>query len=111
MEFMSSPPDVVRSANQRWLLDRWSAARDGTRLPPLRKLEPDQLATPQDDLSLIRVIHANGAVRFSILSYGERVAALFDLVDRIGSFLDEIIPLDFREPTLATYRHVVASGL
>jgi len=110
MEFIHSRPDIVRSENQRSLLARWHVARGAATLPAWQELQPNALAMPDDDLSFLDVVPANGA-RFQIRFHGARIAQLYGRVSCVGRFLDEVVPPSSRAATLATYQHAVAHRL
>jgi len=110
MEFMRSPPDVIRSSTQHWLIGHWQSLRGPAPLPAWQDLRPDTLAIPSDDLSLTKVLPGTDGERFQVIFHGSRVAELYGRrADCIGKCLDEILPASALPGALATYRHVVAS--
>jgi hypothetical protein len=109
MEFATSRADIVRSANQRWLLAQWNGLRGATPMPVWQELH--NVARNVDDLSLTEVVGSDGSVRFRILFHGERIAELYGRVSCVGKFLDEILPAAYSEPALATYRKAVTTRL
>jgi hypothetical protein len=110
MEFTSSRADIVRSANQRWLLAYWNDRRGAASLPVWRGLE-QEFARASDDLSLNEVVADGATVRFRIKLHGARIAELYGSTSCVGKFLDEILPAAYREPALTTYRQTVSSRL
>jgi hypothetical protein len=111
MEFIHSRPDVVRSSNQRWLLDYWNRVRRDGRLPAWQGLEAEEFGAPSADLSFMDVMPANGSARFLIRFHGARIAQLYGRDSCVGKFLDEILPPNYCEAALATYREAVATRL
>jgi hypothetical protein len=109
MEFIHSRPDVVRSKQQRWLLDYWSHARGGQQVPIWQGL--DDMAAVCADLSYTQVVPAEDGPRFLIQFHGTRVAELFGRENCVGKFLDEILPAAYRHSALTTYRETVAQRL
>jgi hypothetical protein len=110
MEFMRSRPDVVRSREQCWLASYWNELRGTAPLPTWTDLQPDALGVPSDDLSITEVVTTDGGERFQIRFHGTRIAELYGRVNCVGKFLDEILPANASQGTLATYLHVVATG-
>jgi hypothetical protein len=110
MEFIHARPDIVRSANQRWLLDHWNGLRDSNPLPNWRGLQQG-FAPLSADLSLIDVIGPDGAARFQIRFHGPRVAALYGRTNCVGKFLDEILIGAYSKTALSTYHQAVATRL
>jgi hypothetical protein len=111
MEFIHSRPDVVRSNNQRWLLDYWKRARGAAQLPVWRDPEAEEFAGLSADLSGTEIVPANGGLRFLIRFHGTRVAELYGRESCVGKFLDEILPPTYCDAALATYRETVARRL
>lgn len=108
MQFRSAGPDVIRAINQRWLLKFWNDCRGGHALPVWRDLEGNELAAMADNLSFTDVVAAPDGPRFLIRYHGKRIGEAYGS-DCHGKHLDEILPANFREAALATYRHVIAS--
>jgi hypothetical protein len=111
MEFIDSPPDVIRSDTQRWLLDYWNRVRAGARLPTWQCLVTDEVAARSGDMSFTDVVLENGRMRFRIRFHGERIAVLYGLGDCTGKFLDDCLPESYREAALGTYCQAAATGL
>jgi hypothetical protein len=111
MEFMSSRPDVVRSINQRWLLNYWNKLRVGNLLPKWQALEIEELAGTLESLSFQDVVGADEAARFRVRFHGKRIAELYGRTDCMGKFLDEILPPSYSNAAHATYHQAVASKL
>jgi hypothetical protein len=110
MEFISSRPDVVRSINQRWLLNYWNRLRSRTVLPKWQALEIEELAGILESLSFHDVVSADGATRFLIRFHGKRIGELYGR-HCMGKFLDEILPRNYSNAAHATYHQAVASKL
>jgi hypothetical protein len=108
MEFMRSPPDVVRSHNQRRLLDYWQSQRGRAALPFWRGLDASEIPISSDNLACTEVVHEGANVRFRISFHGAQLVEAFGPVDCVGKFLDEILPPPYLGPALATYRQVVS---
>ena len=106
---MHSPPDIVRSRNQRWLLDHWGSLRSHASLPIWRGLQADQIRIPFDHLAWTEVVKEATDTRFRIGFHGAQLAEAFGGVECVGMFLNEILPPAYLGAALATYRHVVSS--
>jgi hypothetical protein len=111
MEFISSRPDIVRSINQRWLLNYWNRLRAGAVLPKWPGLEAEELAAGLDSLSFQEVVGTESAARFQILFHGERIAELYGRTNCVGKFLDEILPEPYSRVALSTYQQAVATKM
>src|SRR5262245_24291582 len=111
MEFINSRPDVVRSINQRWLLNYWNRLRAGATLTKWQSLEVEELAATLETLSFQDVIGAGDAARFQIRFHGKRIAELYGRTNCVGRFLDEILPPDYSNAAHATYRRAVSTKL
>jgi hypothetical protein len=112
VEFVISPPDIVRSINQLWLLKNWMRLRGSGRLPPLEGLTAQELAGVSDILLLTDVVKREGATRFLIRSSGARIAEYFGVSCSTGGqgrFLDEVLPVAYRGPALSTFHETVAA--
>jgi hypothetical protein len=109
MDFVSSRPDVVRSVNQRWLLQHWLSWRQDTHAPSWQKLDAQALTRMADTLAFLDVVESNGRQRFLVRFNGSRLCQAFghDSRDR---FIDEMLTEPLRESLLITYREVVATG-
>jgi hypothetical protein len=109
MNFVSSRPDVVRSVNQRWLLQHWLAWRRDDRMPSWQQLDAQALTRMADTLAFSDVVEANGQPRFLVRFNGARLRQAFgnDCRDR---FIDEVLTEPLRDTLLTTYRKVVTSG-
>jgi hypothetical protein len=110
MEFVNSRPDIVRSINQRWLLNYWYRLRGAAALPMWKDIEAEEIAAMLESLSFQEVEHTDGAVRFLVRFHGKRIAETYGSVCH-GKYLDEILPESFRPAALATYDKVVATRL
>lgn len=108
MQFLESRPGVIRSINQRWLLNHWNRIRADKAIPAWQGLEADDLARMTANLSFSDVVAGTTGVRFMIRYHGERIAETYGS-DCRGKFLDEILPAAIREPALDTYRHLLAT--
>lgn len=109
MNFVSSRPDVVRSVNQRWLLQHWLRWRRDDRVPSWQQLDAQALTRMAETLAFQDVVETDGKQRFLVRFNGSRLCQAFgeDCRDR---FVDEVLTEPLRETLLATYRKVVASG-
>jgi hypothetical protein len=111
MQFISSRPDVVRSINQRWLLNYWNKLRVGTTLPKWQAIEIEELAGILESLSFQDVVGPDEDSRFRVRFHGKRIADLYGRADCIGKFLDEILPPTYTTAAHSTYRQAVASKM
>jgi len=109
MNFVSSRPDVVRSVNQRWLLQHWLRWRRPDRVPSWQQLDAQALTRMAESLAFQDVVETNGTPRFLVRFNGARLCQAFG-EDCRNRFLDEVLTEPLRETLLATYRKVVASG-
>lgn len=107
MEYMLSPPDIVRSSNQRILLDYWHTLRADRALPVWCKVRTDKLAISHEDLSYTSVVGKDSARRFQITFHGTRVAEAYGRMNCVGKFLDDILPPAYSAAALSTYHQVV----
>jgi hypothetical protein len=71
----------------------------------------EDLAIPLDDLSCTAVVGLDGSARFQIQFHGARIAEAFGRANCVGKFIDEILPPDYAETALSTYRQVVEGRL
>jgi hypothetical protein len=110
VEFMSSRPDVIRSADQRRLLQYWNSRRSTAILPVWDCIEVPELDAISGSLSYADVVAASDHPRFLIRYHGARVAELYGAVC-IGKHLDEVLPPAYRTSALATYYKVVNEKL
>jgi hypothetical protein len=108
MQFVESRPGVIRSINQRALLNYWNRVRTGKTIPVWQGLEAEELAHMAENLSFSDVVASTTGVRFLIRQHGTRIAETYGSNCR-GKFLDEILPPAILEPALATYRHLLVS--
>ncbi|HWF94221.1 MAG TPA: PAS domain-containing protein [Xanthobacteraceae bacterium] len=110
MEFALSPPDVVRSINQSWLLKRWMRLRASSQLPPWDGLAADELAGISDNLAYADVLNRDDTVRFLIRFAGIRIAEYVGArCDGQGRFLDEALPPAYRDAALSTFHEALAA--
>ena len=112
MEFAISPPDIVRSINQLWLLKYWMRLRGSSPLPGAEALDTAELAGISDNLLLTDVIVGPGRTQFLITSSGPRIAEYFGVscpTGGQGRFLDEVLPAAYRDAALSTFHEVVAA--
>jgi hypothetical protein len=104
---VDSRPGVIRSINQRWLLNHWSRIRSGRTLPAWQGLASDELVRMTENLTFSDVVAGQDGPRFLIRYHGERIAEAFGSNCR-GKYLDQILPPAIRERALDTYRHLLA---
>jgi len=110
VEFVLSPPDIVRSISQLWLLKSWMRLRGSRQLPPWDGLTDDELAGMSDNLAFADVLNQDDTVRFLIRFAGVRIAEFVGVgCDGQGRFLDEALPAAYRDAALSTYRETVAA--
>lgn len=106
MKFEAWGPAVIRSVNQRWLLNHWARSRAGTMLPTWQGLDTDELVRMSESLSFCDVVSANGHPRYLIRFHGQKIAEAYGSNCR-GKFLDDILPHTIKDSALATYQHVL----
>jgi hypothetical protein len=110
VEFVLSPPDIVRSADQLWLLKSWMRVRGAARVPPLDALSGPELADLSGNLLSADVLRDAGLTRFLVRSCGARVMDYVGVVcDGQGKFIDEALPPAYRDAALSTFLEVVAA--
>ncbi len=112
VEFVLSPPDIVRSSGQLWLLERWIRTRGSRRLPAVEGAPADAPAGISDNLLFTDVVSHDGATRFLIRSGGRQVMEFFGVdcpTGGQGRFLDEVLPPAYRDAALSTFREAVAA--
>jgi hypothetical protein len=112
VEFVISPPDIVRSINQAWLLKCWMRWRSAARLPVLDSPAAEELAGVSDNLLCADVVNDAGRSRFLIRFSGVRILEYFGVIcaDRgQGRFLDEVLPAAYRDAALSSFHEVVAA--
>jgi hypothetical protein len=114
VEFVISPPDIVRSINQAWLLKCWMRWRGAARLPVSDGPVAEELAGVSDNLLCADVVNVNDArpSRFLIRFSGVRILEYFGVIcaDRgQGRFLDEVLPAAYRDAALSSFHEVVAA--
>jgi hypothetical protein len=111
VEFTQSGPDIIRSDNQRWLLDYWMSAPKHAGLPVWDGLQAGKTAIPLDDLSWTEVVESSAVTRFRIGFHGSRIAQAYGRENCVGKFLDEVLPPAYSNAALATYRQAVHGRL
>jgi hypothetical protein len=80
-------------------------------LPVWQGFDSDELAAMAENLSFQDVIrNEGGEARFLIRFHGRRISEAFGSVCQ-GKFLDEILPAQYRDKALSTYRQVLATSL
>jgi hypothetical protein len=105
-----SPPDIVRSANQLWLLKSWMRVRDCGLLPSLDAPLGPGLAGLSGNLLSADVVRDAGLTRFLIRSCGARIMEYVGVVcNGQGKFIDEALPPAYRDAALSTFLEVVAA--
>ena len=109
MEFTTARPDVIRAINQRWLLKFWTQHLDGARVPRWQTVKPDDLASIQDQLSLLDVTGGQPP-RFLIRFHGRMVAQVYGSTDCRGRHLDEVVVPERRNTGLEPYVEAVRTG-
>ena len=114
MEFTNSPPDVIRSINQIWLLQYWTRLRAAHPFPPVRALNAEKLTSISANLLMTEVVNANtsGNARFLICFNGARIAESMGMGSPNqckGRFLDEVLPASYCAAAHSTFHQVVAA--
>jgi hypothetical protein len=107
MQFSVAPPQVVRSITQRWLLDLWNRARGTHPLPLWQDLRTDEVWSLLDSLLFCDVVTDGGAPRLLVRLHGKRVAEMYARKDFEGAFLDEVLPIAWRDTAMRTYREAI----
>jgi hypothetical protein len=107
MEFTQSGPDIIRSDQQRRLLDHWASLRGNARLPIWPGLDADEITRARDNLALTHVVGEHDDARFRLEFHGWRLAKSFGDMECVGMFLDEILPQPYLRAALATYREAM----
>ena len=108
MQFTTSPPDVIRSVRQRWLLGEWNRLRRTRPMPASKDLVVEDLSRMVDSLMFCDIVAGSGDIRFLIRYRGQRILETYGECD--GKHLDDTLPAISRDATLSAYRHVVAIG-
>jgi hypothetical protein len=112
VEFVVSPPDIVRSINQLWLLKCWMRLRGASQLPLLEGLTGEELVEISANLLLTDVVSWEGTTRFMIRFCGTCVLEYFGVscpTGGQGRFLDEALPAGYRDAALSTFHEAVAA--
>jgi hypothetical protein len=104
MEFTQSGPDIIRSEQQRWLLNHWASLRAHAPLPLWRGLNDAEIKVPFDNLALSDVVGEYDNARFKLEFLGWRLAKSFGGMECVGMFIDDILPPPYRQAAMATYR-------
>jgi hypothetical protein len=112
VEFVLSPPDVVRSIDQIWLLRNWMRLRGARPLPLLEDLTGEELVGISDNLLLTDVVRGEGSIRFLIRFCGMRVMEYFGVSCPTGGldeYLDEVLPAGYRDAAVSSFLEAVAA--
>jgi hypothetical protein len=112
VEFVLSPPDIVRSIDQLWLLQSWIRTRGARQLPAAEDLAADERPGISDNLLFTDLVSSGGAPRFLVRSGGRCIMEYFGMSCQTGGqgrFLDEVLPPAYRAAALATFREAVAA--
>jgi hypothetical protein len=112
VEFVLAPPDIVRSANQLWLLKNWMRARDCGRLPALDALSGSELAGRSGNLLFADVMRGAGPIRFLVRSCGARIMEYLGVdcpTGGEGRYMDEALPPAYRDAALSSFLETVAT--
>lgn len=105
LQFTPARPDAVRAINQRWLLKFWARHLKGARVPRWQAIEPDDLASLSDNLSLLDVT-GDAPPRMRIRYHGSIVGRIYGSADCRGRTLDEVIPAEHHAEALVPYHQV-----
>jgi hypothetical protein len=109
MDFTPSRPDVIRAANQRWLLNQWGAHCGDGGLPLWSKVDLAAFARMSILLSTLEVMREHTPLRFILRDHPMRISEMYGQGDTRGRFLDEVLPDHARERDLAPYRKAAGS--
>ena len=109
MEFMQSGPEIVRSDQQRWLLDYWASQRRSGALPIWRGLDTGDVAVPLDNLAWLDVESVDSEPRFRTRFHGARLSEALGPVGGEGKLIDDFLPPPYLGSAIATYREAVRS--
>jgi hypothetical protein len=112
VEFVLSPPDIVRSIDQIWLLRSWMRLRGARPLPLLEGLTGEELVDISANLLLTDVVRWEGSIRFQIGFCGMRVMEYFGVscpTGGEGRFLDEVLPAGYRDGALSSFHEAVTA--
>jgi hypothetical protein len=109
MDFTPSRPDVIRAANQRWLLNQWFAHRGDDDLPAWGKVDPAAFSRLSALLSTIEVMRDETPLRFVLRDHPMRISEMYGMADCRGRFLDEVLPEHARDRDLAPYRQAAGT--
>jgi hypothetical protein len=112
VEFVISPPDIVRSSNQLWLLKSWMRLRRPGRLPAVDGFLGEEFVGIADNLLLTDVVNGAGAARYLLRFSGTRITEYFGVSCPSGGqgrFLDEVLPAAYRDAALSTFHETVAA--
>lgn len=107
MELSVAPPQVVRSITQRWLLDLWNRARGTHPLPLWQETRTDEVWSLFDSLLFCDVVTDGNAPRLRVRMHGRRIGEMYGRADFEGAFLDEVVPLAWRDNAMRTYREAI----
>jgi hypothetical protein len=110
MQFASSPAEIVRSVNQRWLLKRWREIAASNPLPLWSALPSEEIESQLEELTFLDVVATATGLRFVIRYHGRRIAQAYGEGCR-SRYLDEIMAPALRDRSLAAYDRAVRSRL
>jgi hypothetical protein len=110
VEFVISPPDIVRSINQASLLQCWMRWQIAGRLPLLESRALEELTVVSDNLLFTDVVNGAGSARFLIRFSGVRILEYFGVscaTQGQGRFLDEVLPAAYCKAALSSFHEAV----
>jgi hypothetical protein len=110
MTFKVARPEIIRAVHQRWLLNFWMQHLHGHPVPQWQSVHVDSLSSLADNLSVLNVIGADGATRFSIRYHGKAIGRIYGSADCRGRYLDEVLPPNASDKALKPYHQVLESG-
>jgi hypothetical protein len=110
MEINLAPPHVVRSVAQRWLLNLWNRLRGPDPLPLWSDLPADDVSSLIENLLFCDVAWDGGKPRLIVRLHGARLGEVYGRKDFRGAFLDEVLPLAWRDNAMRTYEATVTQG-
>jgi hypothetical protein len=114
LEFERADPSVVKSINQRYLLNEWLRAFGKRRtMPPPGDFQPEQVADELIDMMHYEVVGQGDGARFLITHEGARLATTYgsdhiEPAQRTNRYLDDAIGPERYANVVASYRACVA---
>lgn len=110
MQFPMARADVIRAVRQRWLLKFWAEHLEGHLIPRWQPVNAETLSPMADNLSLLDLSGAGSATRFMIRYHGSFIGQVYGSTDCRGLYLDQVIPPERADESLAAYRQAANLG-